>query len=122
MTNALVITNLTEKINRVENVLPEYFQKVKWVADLAGTGQMLFDLHFEQIMATDSFGVHPDNDFLSCQRSQFSNAKFLYIADEISPKTEMSLRAGGLRFLGSYDHFINSANQTPGWVVDSVKQ
>ena len=53
----------------------------------------------------DQLETKPDGDFLSCLRGQFPGAKFLYLADEIAPETEMSLRAGGLIFLGSYDHF-----------------
>jgi hypothetical protein len=34
----------------------------------------------------------------------------------------MSLRAGGLIFLGSYDHFTNCAHQILGSVADSVKK
>jgi hypothetical protein len=105
MTNALLIAKQTEKTHRIENLLTEYFQKVGRVSDLAGTGQLPLDLHFDLIVVTDSFGVHPDGDFLDCLRGRFSNARFLYLADEISPETEMSLRAGGLIFLGTYDHF-----------------
>ena len=122
MTNALLIANRTKKINRVEKLLSEYFQGVSRVSDLAETWQLPLDLHFDLIVATDSFGIHPDGDFLSCLRSQFSNAKFLYLADEISPETEMSLRAGGLIFLGSYDHFIQCAHQILGSIVDLTKK
>jgi hypothetical protein len=65
---------------------------------------------------------HPGGDFLYCLKGKFSNAKFLYLADEIAPETEMSLRAGGLIFLGSYDHFTNCAHQILGSVADSVKK
>ena len=122
MTNALLIAKQTEKTHRIENLLTEYFQKVGRVSDLAGTGQLPLDLHFDLIVVTDSFGVHPDGDFLSCLRGKFSNAKFFYLPDEILPESEISLRTGGLRFLGSHDHFITSAHQTSGSVVDSVKQ
>ena len=121
MTNALLIAKQTEKTHRIENLLTEYFQKVGRVSDLAGTGQLPLDLHFDLIVVTDSFGVHPDGDFLSCLRGKFSNAKFLYLVDEIAPETEMSLRAGGLIFLGSYDHFIHCAHQILGSIVDSAK-
>jgi hypothetical protein len=122
MTNALLIAKRTEKINRIENVLSEYFQKVSRVSDLAGTGQLPLDLYFDLIVVTDSFGIHPGGDFLYCLKGKFSNAKFLYLADEIAPETEMSLRAGGLIFLGSYDHFTNCAHQILGSVADSVKK
>ena len=122
MTNALLIANRTEKINRIENVLSEYFQNVSRVSDLTGTGQLPLDLRFDLIVVTDSFGIHPDGDFLSCLRGQFSNAKFLCLADEISSETEMSLRAGGLIFLGSYDHFIQYAHQILESVTDPVKK
>jgi hypothetical protein len=74
------------------------------------------------IVVTDSFGIHPGGDFLYCLKGKFSNAKFLYLADEVSPETEMSLRTGGLIFLGSYDHFIHSAHQILGSVIDSVNK
>ncbi len=113
-TNALLIAKQTEKINQIENVLSEYFQKVSLVSELTGTGQLPLDLHFDLIVATDSLEIKPDGDFLSCLRGQFPGTKFLYLADEIVPETEMSLRAGGLIFLGSYDHFIHSAHQILG--------
>lgn len=122
MTNALLIANRTEKTNRVEKLLSEYFQRVSRVSDLTGTGRLPLDLHFDLIIVTDSFGIHPDGDFLSCLKNRYSSAKFLYLADEISPETEMSLRAGGLIFLGSYDHFIQCAHQILGSIVGSVKK
>ena len=121
MTNALLIAKRTKKIIRIENLLSEYFRRVSRVSDLTGTERLPLELHFELIIVTDSFGIHPDGDFLSCLRNKFSNAKFLYLADEISPEIEMSLRAGGLIFLGSHDHFIQCAHQILGSVVDSVK-
>ncbi len=122
MTNALLIAKRTEKINRVENLLSEYFQKVSLVSELTGTGQLPLEHHFDLIVVTDSLEGKPDGDFLSCLRGQFPNAKFLYLANEIAPETEMSLRAGGLIFLGSYDHFIHCAHQILGSVADSVKK
>jgi hypothetical protein len=122
MTNALLIAKRTKKIIRIENLLSEYFQRISLVPDLTGTAQLPLDLHFDLIVATDSLGIQPDGDFLSCLRSRFPNVKFLYLADEIAPETEMSLRAGGLIFLGSYDHFIQCAHQILGSVVDSVKK
>ena len=122
MSNALLIANQTEKNNRIEDVLSEYFQKVSRVSDLTGTGQLPLDLQFHLIVATDSYGILPDKDFLSCLRGKFSNAKFLYLADEISPETEMNLRAEGLIFLGTYDHFIEYAHGILGSVMDSVNK
>ncbi len=122
MTNALLIAKRTEKINRIENLLSEYFQKVSRVSDLTGTGQLPLDHHFDLIVATDSLEIKPDGDFLSCLRGQFPGAKFMYLADEIAPETEMSLRSGGLIFLGSYDHFIHCSHQILGSVADSVKK
>jgi len=122
MANALLIAKRTEKINQIENLLSEYFQRVSLVSDLTGTGQLPLDLHFDLIVATDSLGIHPEGDFLSCLRSHIPNVKFLYLADEIAPETEMSLRAGGLIFLGSYDHFIHTAHQILGSVADSVTE
>ena len=121
MANALLIAKRTEKINRIETVLSEYFQSINLVSDSTGTGQLPLDHHFDLIVATDSLEIKPDGDFLCCLRGQFPNAKFLYLADEIAPETEMSLRAGGLIFLGSYDHFIHCAHQILGSVVDSAK-
>ncbi len=122
MANALLIAKRTEKINRIENLLSEYFHSISLVSDIAGTGQLPPDLHFDLIVATDSLGFQPDGDFLFCFRSHFPNAKFMYLADEIAPTTEMSLRAGGLIFLGSYDHFIHCSHQILGSVADSVKK
>ena len=122
MTNALLIANRTEKINRVEKLLSEYFQKVSRVSDLSGAGQMPLDLYFDLIVVTDSFGIHPDGDFLDCLRGRFSSAKFLYLADEISPEDEMNMRAGGLIFLGSYDHFCQCAHQILGSVNKLLSQ
>ena len=122
MANALLIAKRTEKINRIETVLSEYFESIDRVSDLAGTGQLPLDLHFDLIVATDSLEIKPDGDFLSCLRSQFPGAKFLYLADEIAPETEMSLRSGGLIFLGSYDHFIHCAHQILGSVAESVTE
>ena len=121
MANALLIAKWTEKINRVEAVLSEYFESIDRVSDLGGTGQLPLDFHFDLIVATDSLEIKPDGDFLACLRGQFPGAKFLYLADEIAPVTEMSLRSGGLIFLGSYDHFINCAHQILGSVANSVK-
>ena len=122
MATALLIAKRTEKINQIETVLSEYFESVDRVSDLAGTGQLPLDLHFDLIVATDSLEIKPDGDFLACLRGQFPGAKFLYLADEIAPETEMSLRSGGLIFLGSYDHFIHCAHQILGSVADSVKK
>jgi hypothetical protein len=122
MANALLIAKRTEKINRIETVLSEYFESIDRVSDLSGTGQLPLNLHFDLIVATDSLEIKPDGDFLSCLRGQFRGAKFLYLADEIAPETEMSLRSGGLIFLGSYDHFIHCAHQILGSVADSVKK
>jgi hypothetical protein len=72
--------------------------------------------------STDSLEIKPDGDFLSCLRGHIPSAKFLYLADEITPQTEMSLRAGGLIFLGSYDHFIHCAHQILGSIADSLKK
>ena len=122
MANALLIAKRTEKINRIETVLSEYFESIDRVSDFAGTGQLPLDLHFDLIVATDSLEIKPDGDFLSCLRGQFRGAKFLYLADEIAPETEMSLRSGGLIFLGSYDHFIHCAHQILGSVAESVTE
>ena len=122
MANALLIAKRTEKINRIETVLSEYFESIDRVSDLTGTGQLPLNLHFDLIVATDSLEIKLDGDFLSCLRGQFSGAKFLYLADEIAPETEMSLRSGGLIFLGSYDHFIHCAHQILGSVANSVKE
>jgi hypothetical protein len=120
MANALLIAKRTEKINRIETVLSEYFESIDRVSDLAGTGQL--PLHFDLIVASDSLEIKPDGDFLSCLRGQFPGAKFLYLADEIAPETEMSLRSGGLIFLGSYDHFIHCSHQILGSVAGSVTE
>jgi len=122
MANALLIAKRTEKINRIETVLSEYFESIDQVSDLAGTGQLPLDFHFDLIVATDSLEIKPDGDFLSCLRGQFPGAKFLYLADEIASETEMSLRSGGLIFLGSYDHFIHCSHQILGSVADSVTE
>ena len=122
MANALLIAKRTEKINRIETVLSEYFESIDRVSDLTGTGQLPLNLHFDLIVATDSLEIKLDGDFLSCLRGQFSGAKFLYLADEIAPETEMSLRSGGLIFLGSYDHFIHCAHQILGSVANSVTE
>ena len=122
MANVLLIAKRTEKINRVETVLSEYFESIDRVSDLTGTGQLPPDFHFDLIVATDSLEIKPDGDFLACLRGQFPGAKFLYLADEIAPETEMSLRSGGLIFLGSYDHFIHCAHQILGSVANSVKE
>ena len=122
MANALLIAKRTEKINQIEAVLSGYFESIDRVSDLAGTGQLPLDFHFDLIVATDSLEIKPDGDFLACLRGQFPGAKFLYLADEIAPETEMSLRSGGLIFLGSYDHFINCAHQILGSVAVSVKK
>jgi len=122
MANALLIAKWTEKINRVETVLSGYFESIDRVSDLGGTGQLPLDFHFDLIVATDSLEIKPDGDFLACLRGQFPGAKFLYLADEIAPETEMSLRSGGLIYLGSYDHFISCAHQILGSVADSVKK
>ena len=122
MANALLIAKRTEKINRIETVLSEYFQSIDRVSDFAGTGQLPLDLHFDLIVATDSLEIKPDGNFLSCLRGQFPGAKFMYLADKIAPETEMSLRSGGLIFLGSYDHFIHCSHQILGSVADSVAE
>jgi N-acetylglucosaminyldiphosphoundecaprenol N-acetyl-beta-D-mannosaminyltransferase len=122
MTNALLIAKQTEKINQIESLLSEYFHKVSLVSDLTATGQLPPDLHFDLIVATDSLEIKPDGDFLSCLRGQFPGTKFVYLGNEIAPETEMSLRSGGLIFLGSYDHFIHSAHQILGSIADSVKK
>ena len=102
--------------------LPGYFESIDRISDFAGTGQLPLDLHFDLIVATDSLEIKPDGDFLACLRGQFPGAKFLYLADEIEPETEMSLRSGGLIFLGSYDHFIHCSRQILGSVADSVTE
>ncbi len=122
MTNALLIAKRTEKINQIENLLSEYFQKVSMISELIDTRQLPLDLHFDLIVATDSLEIKPDGDFLSCLRGQFPGAKFMYLADEIAPETEMSLRSWGLIFLGSYDHFIHCSHQILGSVADSVTE
>ena len=122
MANALLIAKRTEKINRIETVLAEYFESIDRVSDFAGTGQLPLNLHFDLIVATDSFEITPDWNFLSCFNGPFPGAKFSYLADEIAPETEMSLRSGGLIFLGSYDHFIHCSQQILGSVADSRKQ
>ena len=122
MANALLIAKRTEKINRIETVLSEYFESIDRVSDFAGTGQLPLDFHFDLIVATDSLEIKPDGNFLSCLKGQFPGAKFLYLADEIAPETEMSLRSGGLIFLGSYDHFIHCSHQILGSVAESVTE
>ena len=56
------------------------------------------------------------------KKANIPGVKFLYLADEIAPETEMSLRSGGLIFLGSYDHFIHCSHQILGSVADSVAE
>ena len=114
MANALLIAKHNKKTNRIENLLSEYFQKVSVVSELTGTGQLPLDHHLDLIVVTDSLDVKPDGDFLSCLRRLFPGAKFLYLGDEIEPQTEMNLRAAGLIFLGSYDHFIHCGHQILG--------
>ena len=87
MANALLIAKRTEKINRIETVLSEYFESIDQVLDFSGTGQLPLNLHFDLIVATDSLETKPDGDFLSCLRGQFPGAKFLYLAVEIAPET-----------------------------------
>ena len=116
MTNALLIAKRTEKTNAIKKLLADHFQKVNMVSDLTGTGQLPLDHYFDLILLTDSLDIKPDGDFISCLRSLFPGAKFLYLGDEIAPQTEMSLRAAGIIFLGSYDHFIHRAQQILGAV------
>jgi hypothetical protein len=122
MTNALLIAKRTEKTNQIENLLSEYFQKVSVISDLTGSGQLPLQYHFDLIVVTDSLEIKPDGDFISCLRRLFPGAKFLHLGNEIAPQTEMSLRAAGLIFLGSYDLFIHCAHQILGAVADSVKK
>ena len=122
MTNALLIAKRTEKTNRIQNLLSEYFQKVSVISDLTGSSRLPLQYHFDLIVVTDSLEVKPDGDFISCLKRLFPGAKFLYLANEIAPQTEMSLRAAGLIFLGSYDHFIHRARQILGSVVGSVNK
>ena len=122
MTNALLIAKRTDRTHRIKNLLSEYFQKVDLVSDLDEARQLPPGIHFDLIVATDSFGITPDGDFLLCLKSRFPGAKFLYFADEIAPETEMSLRATGLIFLGTYDHFTLCAHQILGSIVDSAKR
>ena len=116
MTNALLIAKRTKKTNQILTVLSENFQKVSVVSDLTGSGQLPLDLHFDLIVVTDSLEIKPDGDLLSCLRCLFPGAKILYLGDEIAPQKEMSLRAAGLIFLGSYDHFIHCGHEVLGSV------
>ena len=122
MTNALLIAKRTEKTNRIENLMSEYFQKISVISDLTGSGQPPPQHHFDLIVVTDSLEIKPDGDFISCSKRLFPGAKFVYLGNEIAPQTEMSLRAAGLIFLGSYDHFIHRAHQILGAAADSVKK
>ena len=105
-------------------MLSEYYQKIHLVSDLSGTGtgQLPVDQHFDLIAVTDSLEMKPDGDFLSCLRCLFPGAKILYLGDQIAPQTEMSLRAAGLIFLGSYDHFLHSGHQILGSVNKLLSQ
>ena len=114
MANALLLAKQNKEANRIQSLLSEYFQKVKVASDLTGTTQLPLDHHFDLIVLTDLLDIKPDGDFISRLRSLFPGAKFLYLGDEIAPQTEMSLRAAGLIFLGSYDHFIHCGHQILG--------
>jgi len=114
MTNALLIAKRNKKMKQIQNLLSEYFQKVSVVYNLTGSNRLPLQYHFDLIVVTDSLDIKPDGDFISCLKSLFPGAKFLYLGDEIAPQTEMSLRAAGLIFLGSYDHFIHCGHQILG--------
>ena len=122
MTNALLIAKRTAKINQIETMLSEYFQNVSRVSDLTGTGQLPLDHHFDLIVVTDSLQIKPEGEFIFCLRRLFPDAKFLYLGHEITPETEMSLRAAGLIFLGPDDHFIQCGHQILKSAVDAAKK
>jgi len=122
MTNALLIAKRTAKISQIETMLSEYFQKISLVSDLTDTEQLPLDCHFDLIVVTDSLASKPDGDFIICLRRLFPNSKFLYLGHEIAPETEMNLRAAGLIFLGSYEHFLHGGHPILKSAVNSIKK
>ena len=122
MTNALLIAKRTKKTKRIQSLLSEYFQRIRVISDLSESVQPPLEHHFDLIVVTDSLEIKPDGDFVSCLKRLFPGAKFMYLGDEIAPQTEMSLRAAGLIFLGSYDHFLHRAHQILGSVAHSVNK
>ena len=101
---ALVIGKAEHKVNRLKNLLADFFRGIDLLTDLRQLNSLSAD-NPSVIVVTDTMEDVLRHDFLMTLRSLHPRAGLLCLADRISQETEKVMRCAGLLFLGSYDHF-----------------
>ena len=101
---ALVIGKAEHKVNRLKNLLADFFRGIDLLTDLRQLNSLAADNH-SVIVITDTMEDVLTHDFLMTLRSFHPRAGLLCLVDRISRETEKAMRCAGLLFLGSYDHF-----------------
>ena len=101
---ALIIGSENQKVDLLKRYLAHYFSQIDLLADSGQLASLTDDSHLV-IVVTDTLADVLNYDFFCNLRYNHPRARLLCLVDRVSRETEKALRAAGLLFLGSYDHF-----------------
>ena len=101
---ALIIGAENQKVDRLKCHLAGYFSEIDLLTD---PGQLCSPTAVSPaiIVVTDTLAGVLNQYFVRILRSVHPGARLLCLVDRISRESERALRAAGLLFLGSYEHF-----------------
>ena len=101
---ALIIGTDNRRIDLLKRYLADYFSHIDLLTD-SGQLNSVTDDSRPFIVVTDTVADVLNPEFFCNLRYNHPRARLLCLVDRVSRETEKALRAAGLLFLGSYDHF-----------------